>query len=243
MASIYLRNQVTRFVILFVERSGSTYLATLLDAHPQILAKREEFAHLRQRGKNGADQLDWARQFYTPPLVSQHKAVGFKTKMVDIIDPDGFARLLHDLHCRIIVLQRRNIVKAAVSTINAKRLHEASGNWNLLNDSDRLPAFPVDLDEFDRLLRERQAWDREIEEFTQRLHLPSLQLMYEDLLVSESAFMQRVFDFIGVRYEPVTGKTLKNTRDDLRDAIVNFDELRNHYLGTRYEQMFDEVLV
>jgi hypothetical protein len=30
--------------------------------------------------------------------------------------------------------------------------------------------------------------------------------------------------------------------NDLREAIVNFDELRARYAGTRYESMFDEVL-
>ena len=39
------------------------------------------------------------------------------------------------------------------------------------------------------------------------------------------------------------GQVRKNTNDDLREAVSNFDELRSHYIGTPYEQMFDEVLV
>jgi LPS sulfotransferase NodH len=243
MAKMYLRSQVSRFVILFVERSGSTYLATLLDAHPDILARREEFAHLRQRGKDGAEQLAWARQFFTPPLVGDRKALGFKTKMVDILDQDGFAKLLKEFQCRIILLQRRNLVKAVISTINADRLHQASGNWNLLKESDRLPAFNVDLDKFDQMLLERRDWDREIEGYVNHLKLPTLPLFYEDMLVDETAFMRRIFDFIGVNYAPVKGKTIKNTTDNLREAILNFDELRGKYNGTDFELMFDEVLV
>jgi hypothetical protein len=41
----------------------------------------------------------------------------------------------------------------------------------------------------------------------------------------------------------VTGQTLKITSDDLRAAIVNFDQLRANYVGTQYEPMFDEVLL
>ena len=39
------------------------------------------------------------------------------------------------------------------------------------------------------------------------------------------------------------GQVRKNINDDLREAVSNFDELRSHYVGTPYEQMFDEVLV
>lgn len=242
MSPVFLRKQVTRFVILFVERSGSTYLATLLDAHQDILARREEFAQMRQRGAGGAEQLEWASQFYTPPLVGDHKAIGFKTKIVDILDPDGFAQLLENTNCRIIQLYRRNAVKAAISTINAKRLYDASGNWNLLKESDRLKPFSVDIDEFEQLLKERQEWDREVDDFANRLKLPKMTLYYEDLLQDEKLFKERVFDFIGVRHLPVQGKTIKNTQDDLRRAILNFNQLRSRFAGTIYEPMFDEVL-
>ncbi len=243
MSPIYFQPQVTRFVTLFVERSGSTYLATLLAAHPDILSRREEFSQLRQRGQDGAGQLAWAREFFTPPLFGNHKAYGFKTKIVDILDPNGFAQLLHQSHCHIIQLHRQNAVKAVVSTINAKRLYEVSGNWNLLNEADRMSAFSVDLEEFERLLQQRKEWDDELENFVKPLHLPTLKLFYEDMLLDESAFMHKVFDFIRVRYAPVKGKTLKNTQDNLREAILNFDELREKYTGTIYESMFSEVLV
>jgi hypothetical protein len=48
---------------------------------------------------------------------------------------------------------------------------------------------------------------------------------------------------LGVRSEPVQGAFIKNTSDDLREAVSNIDQLRFYYIGTPYEQMFDEVLV
>jgi hypothetical protein len=42
---------------------------------------------------------------------------------------------------------------------------------------------------------------------------------------------------------PLQAKTLKNTRDDLREAVSNLDELQAHYAGTIYADMFTEVLV
>lgn len=240
MKPVYFAPQVTRYVTLFVERSGSTYLATALASHPNINALREELASLRQNGKNAGEQLKWVEEFFTPPVVGQYKAYGFKTKLVDILDPQGFASLLKQKKCHIIQLLRRNTVKAAISTINAKRQYEASGNWNLLNEKDKLAAFEVDPKEFEYLLRERQKWDQELGEYVRALNLPTLPLYYEELLQDEGQFLTRVFDFLGVEARTVKGKTLKNTEDDLRKVVLNLDELKAAYKGTAFEPMFDE---
>ena len=139
------RFQVTRFVILFVERAGSTYLITALKSQPGVLALTEKLAALREEGKNAAEQLEWAKGFLTPPLTGPHRAIGFKTKLVDVLHREGFSRVLQQRGCRVIRLQRRNPIKAVVSTLNARRQYKVSGNWNLLQESTRLPAFAVDL--------------------------------------------------------------------------------------------------
>jgi len=237
---MFFRFQVTPFVILFVERAGSTFLITALKSHPQILALTEKLDAMRKEGKSGAEQLEWCRSFLTPPLVGGHRAIGFKTKLHDVLDPDGFAGLLRTRRCKIIQLQRRNAVKAVVSTLNARRQFEVSGNWNLLNEKTRLPAFEVDPGEFQALLAQREEWDRDLEAYAGQLQLPTLQLWYEDLLADEGGFVDRAVTFLTGRSRSLQGGTLKNTGDDLRTAVLNFDELRRKYAGTRYETMFDE---
>jgi LPS sulfotransferase NodH len=243
LRKIFLRHQVTQFVMLFVERSGSTYLTTLLNSHPDILAQGEKLDILKQKGHNAQTQLKWTREFLTPPLIGRNKARGYKTKLKDVLDQDGFAQLIQEMNCKIIQLRRHNSVKAVISTINARRLWEASGNWNLINDdSSRMPAFAVDPDEFANLLQQRKSWDEELEAYVQRLQLPTLALYYEDLLKDEPTFIQNVYSFLEVKPKPAQGITLKHTSDDLRDVIVNFDELYVRYTGTPYQPMFDEVL-
>jgi hypothetical protein len=228
--------------VLFVERAGSTYLMTTLASHPQVHALREQFAVLRQQGEDAAGQLRWARELWTPPLIGEHAAIGFKTKLVDALDRAGFAALLRDKHVKIIQLERRNAVKGVISTINARRLHEVSGNWNLLHEADRMPPFTVDLDEFQQLIQAREAWDNELDTFVNSLRLPTLPLYYEELLEDEGAFLHKVFAFLDVPERAVQSKTLKHTSDDLRQVITNLDDLRTRYAGTRYASMFDEVL-
>lgn len=238
-----LRFQATPFVILFVERAGSTFLITALKSHPQVLALTEKLDAMRKEGKTAAEQLAWSRSFLTPPLIGRHRALGFKTKLLDVLDLEGFTALLRERGCRIIQLQRRNTVKAVVSTLNAKRQWQVSGNWNLLSEKTRLPAFEVDPAEFADLLAQREAWDRQLNEYAGQLELPTLQLWYEDLLHDEAGFVGRTMKFLTGREHRLQGGTLKNTGDDLRSAILNYDELKRRYTGTLYEPMFDEVLV
>ena len=239
--SMVFRFQVTPFVILFVERAGSTFLITALKSHPQITALTEKFDAMRKEGKTAADQLEWSRQFLTPPLIGEHRAIGFKTKLVDVLDQDGFAALLRERRCKIIQLQRRNSIKAVVSTLNARRQWQVSGNWNLLSESTRLPPFEVDPAEFQAMLAQREELDRQLETYAGQLELPTLRLWYEDLLADETVFVDKAVSFLTGKSQRLQGATLKNTSDDLKTAVLNFDELRKRYAGTRYEPMFDEV--
>ncbi|MEW6179831.1 MAG: hypothetical protein AB1522_07885 [Chloroflexota bacterium] len=243
MRKFFFRNQVTPYVILFIERDGSTYMISLMTSHPQIQAVYERFAVLRQQGATAEDQLNWARNFYTPSLINKYAAVGFKTKLVDVLDKEGFVNLLREKKVKILQMQRRNQVKAVVSRINAKRLFDASGKWNLYNEKERLPAFEIDPVIFQQYLQERIEADQELNTFTVNLGLPTLKMVYEDILVNRDAVLSRVFEFLGVEPFPVQANTLKNTNDNLREVILNFDQLRSLYVNTPFEYMFDEVLV
>ncbi len=239
---IFFRTQVTPYVILFIERDGSTYLTSLLMSHPDVAAVYERFAVMRQNGASAQDQIQWADNFFTPSLINRYAAVGFKTKLVDVIDIDGFTALLRRKNVHIIHMQRHNRVKAVVSRVNARRLYEASGKWNLYSETDRLPPAAIDLDEFRQFLKEREQADAELEAYVRELGLPAVKIVYEDLQTDKTATLEKVFHLLKLRKLPLEGKTLKNTQDDLRKAVLNYDELREYYKGTGYEAMFDEVL-
>lgn len=240
--AFYLRHQVTPYVMLFVERDGSTYLTSMLQIHPAIEARYETFAVLEQRGVSAEEQLGWARDFLTPPLVGRRGAIGFKTKLVDVLDRDGFTRLLHERRAKIIHMQRMNRIKAVVSRINAFRLHEATGKWNLYDESERRPPMEIDVEEFHELVGEREKADEELEAYVHTLQLSTMRVRYEDLQLDKDSVARDVLAFLGVPHMALTGRPKKHTKDDLREVIINFDELRASFTGTSYVEMFDEVL-
>ena len=224
VSGLLLRDQVNTFVLFLVARVGSTYLTTVLASHPQIMALGEE---LRDReGEGAAAQLEWSRKFLTPPLVGRHRSRGFNVKLVHLADRDAFAQLLREKDCRILHMARRNRIKAVVSRLNGSRLFDKTGMWGLFDESKRPPPLTVDLAQFDEFLRHRERVDRELEDYVGRLGLRSLNLYYEDMLGDEDGFLRNLYAFLDVDPHPVKGQTLKITSDDLRKAIVNFDEVR-----------------
>lgn len=238
---LYLRHQVTRYVILFIGRDGSTYLSNLLASHPNIQQLYERFSLMPKNAQGANEQLDWAGNFFTPSLIGRAAAVGFKSKIQHVHDPEGFAQLLTTKRCHVIEMRRRNRVKAVVSEFYASRLFEASGKWNLYNEKDRQRPTTIDPADFDAHLKEREAADAQLESYVRQLGRPTLRILYEDLMLDRDAVLRSIFVFLRVQPKALAGRTLKHTSDNLRDAIVNFEVLRARYLGSAYEAMFDEV--
>ena len=92
-------------------------------------------------------------------------------------------------------------------------------------------------------MAEREVADNELQDYVDQLGLPTINIVYEELLMDKEQTLKKVFDFLNVPQRSVHEKTLKNTSDDLRDVVLNFDELRSLYIGSDYESMFEEVLV
>ncbi len=235
----------TCFAVLFEGRSGSTYLVEALNSHPQIRAEKELLAGLKKKINKGmaeaGDQLGCIERLYVPGD-HEYDVIGFKTKMKDILDPEGLAAVLRTNDVRILLLQRRNRIKLLVSLMNAMRLNEATGDWNLYKESDRQATINLDPAEFKEWLEGAEEANRELNAYAHELGLPVLELYYEDILTDATSTFARICDFLGVEAQSMEGECKKNTSDDLREVLENFDELKSTFAGTRYESMFDEVI-
>jgi len=241
LPAIYRRSLVTHYVLFLVGRVGSTYLSSILNSHPSILAMGEEIRDLEEQGAQ--IQLDWVRGFLTPPVIGTKKVRGFNVKLIHICDPENFRSLVIEGGCKILHMQRRNRVKAVVSRINGRRLYEKTGMWGLFNKKNQLPPLTIDLAQFDEYLKHRERMDMQLEEYVKSLQLPTMDLYYEDLLSDQATCLNECFKFLDVPVRDVEGTTLKITSDDLSKAITNFDELRSAYQGTPYYAMYEEVII
>lgn len=231
------RRNLERFVILFPGRTGSSYLTSMLASHPDIDAQSEAIGWLRPRGADA--QIEWANQFLRGPLLGRERVIGFKTKLRDVEDRQRFTEVLREHRPRLIFLTRENDVKHAVSRLNARRLHDATGHWNRQDGDGVLPPMHVEPDDFAHHLAKAVEEKADTTAFVNTLDLPCLVVSYEEL-TSDDGTLPRILTYIGATARPLTGATQKNTDDRLRQVVSNFDELRSHYVGTPYEAMFDE---
>lgn len=238
--SFYFRRNVTRFVLLFEGRTGSSYLISGLGTHPEVRAEEEGLVRLKDSGHDA--QSAWIKKALSIPLLGKSGAVGFKTKLRDIADPQQFARLLRGLGVKIIHMQRRNRVKVAISEINCNVLYKRTKYYNVYKEEDRLPPIRIEVADFKETLAMREKLDEELKRFVDDLQLPTLNVFYEEILQDETNTLSGIYSFLGVPFHATKGASYKNTSDDLRDALLNFDELKASVAGTAYEAMFDEVV-
>lgn len=234
-------NGLQRFTIFFQGRSGSTYLVEALDSHPRIRCEIEQLVGLRKAGADG--QLKWIEKFFAGEEEPRVSAVGFKTKLDDILDKDAIADLLHHVDAKVILLSRFNVMKMIVSWFNSERLYEATGDWNQYPPGSRMDPFEVDLGKFDRRLGLVLHGKARLEAYVRSLKLPKMQVCYEDLLTNEQRTLSQICGFLGVELLPLRGRCIKTTSDDLHQVVTNYDELYAQYKGTHYQLMLDEVLV
>lgn len=228
-----------KYILLFQGRTGSSYLMDALGRHSQIVAGGEILASY----SNADSQLRRMADFYHKSEFQGCKACGFKTKLRDILDKNGFRDLLLSEQIRVIYLERKNVIKTVVSKFNAFRLNNLKGVWNITDDNDRVMRESINIDEFDKWLKGTVSYKEELERFVSNLDLPVLFLYYEDLMLNESELFKKVFGFLDVESEDIKGRFIKYTDDDLKKSLVNFSELKAHYKGTAFEKMFDEVLI
>ena len=235
-----------RFAVLAAPRTGSNWLCSMLDSHPEILCHHELFnpagIHVALSWRGGAVDVEsvlgtQAERDRAPLAFLERawsrprgcRAVGFKLNRGQ--NEAAFAAVLADRGVRKILLRRDNRLKTFVS----ERIAARTGLWESYPDSPRSDGqvrIRVDLGELRRHIGENRAY---YDSLTAELAGQEvLAVRYEDLVTSAGAW-QSVFDFLGVGTAELRAETRKQNATDLRQVILNFDEVAAALQGTELE--------
>ena len=274
---IRVRRCEVPFVILFSERSGSSHLCSLLDNHPEIVCRREDFTE-QSVGIHDSSTDDqsiirlgdfaWSRRLLLfqgkvrndpgHQMVIKHfhdiyacrgKSCGFKFKFQ--IQLQLYPEVLRELNLlnprlRVIALQRRNVLKQAISRQNMLRIQQlTSGDCNLsdsVQQGTMDEKFQLDIPlvlRYARFLsRQTGVFQESVQDLAKRSDFPALHLTYEDLLSDKENQVRKAFQYLEVDPDvPVYSAIHKSTADDLSQVISNFEELRSEVQGTKFESM------
>jgi LPS sulfotransferase NodH len=242
------------FIILGYFRSGTNYLQSLLNSHPQIATYFEVFFPGKIFWANGvyaahrdetqlveerdADPVAFLNTYLYRSYASHLQAVGFKF-LYPQLEQQRFQpvtqRLVENPEVRIIHIKRKNLLKRQVSSLLAKQ------SGVRVSVSQRPRAFqPIQLsvaacrEAFEQLTAEVERFDRLFQAHA------TLSVWYEDLSEIPESILNQAFAFLDVSPQPIYSPYRKIVDKRLRDLLVNYDELKAAFAGTPWENYFDE---
>ena len=70
---------------------------------------------------------------------------------------------------------------------------------------------------------------------------PSFSISYEEMVARDAEKIRALLDFMGVSPRELTTTTRRLGCDDLRQVIVNFEELRTYFAGSPYSKFFEQA--
>lgn len=240
------------YVLLFEGRTGSSYVMSCLESHPNVIATGEALAN-----KSAVEQHKWVDEFFknggeSPSAGMKEKvkrligkgskqeimACGFKTKLREFTDPEDFKNLLDKHDCKIVYLDRKNIIKQALSGLNVERLYQKYGTYNLKKGQAPLEPFAPTIEEFEEAIRFKLEKNKQLDDYIQQLSRPMIKLYYEEILEDHDTFFAKLLDFLEVPARPMESKFVKNTKDDMREVLLNYDEIKQHFSDKGYAELF-----
>ncbi|MBT9317525.1 hypothetical protein [Leptothoe spongobia] len=221
--SVLLHRSVpqTKFYIFGTGRCGSTLLVGLLNCHSEISCDTEILSSYSLVPKFTL----FKRVYHCPTSV-----YGFKLLMYHMTDvhhmqsPMGFLQWLNRKGFQVIYLRRKNRLQHAISlVVSAKRkvLHEQKSNR-------AVEIKPVHVAPADVLATMAKFEINYQSEISLLKTIPHLALVYEEHLASSQqhqATSNLVFDYLGLKSEPVEAKLRKIMPLDLSQSILNYEEV------------------
>jgi hypothetical protein len=169
------------------------------------------------------------------------KAVCFKLKHDELILPECKTlrdEIVNDTDFRIIHLRRENLLRRYLSHFIANRVTHVTlaVHGQVAPEMPRVELNPHECEKDFETIRSREAEFAEL--FAQH---PSFSISYEEMVAGDAEKMRALVDFMGVTPRELTTTTRRLGCDDLRQVIVNFEELRTYFAGTLYSKFFEEA--
>ena len=254
----------TPFFVWFTGRTGSTYLCDLLDSHPDVYCRKEDFSEIAIQSANTEIAPEhvvecrgsqFFRRLITEDEIIDHPtdhqtlrhldtifsqpsaAAGFKLKFPNqaIVYPEVVDRLKSWPEIKTIELIRENVLKQAISLRNVERIKKL-GVSKSSNSVKSVDLEPLELD-VELTISHARFFLKSREEF--RLMSEGFQkvqrVSYEQILERPEPTLAALLEFLEVDPMPLASQFQKTTPDDLTKAIANFDELAEKIRGTELE--------
>ncbi len=217
------------FVTFFMARSGSKYLRSLLNQHPDIHDFGEVF---HDREKSFGDEHAVLNKF-ADIVLSSEPLSGFQFRYPRHVKefPEIFNLIERNKTIKMILLRRRNKLKGAISQQNSEKLKAVTGKAHLFkNSSESMGCLNLDVPRAIKEALHREELDEYYKAWAGQ-HFETIEIFYEDLCKNPELEVNRICKFLGCSpFKPgllKESELVKVTSDNIADAINNYEELTN----------------
>ena len=223
----------SKFVIVTRSRTGSNFLISLLNSHPNIEANGEVFNLLKGRNCKKV----WNELFSKKPKVIKH--VGFKIFYYhpnDCDDKKVWDLLESDRSIKIIHLRRENKLRTHVSRLIAGK----SDVWKSYNNEISAKDKGVEVNT-EKLLNDFYTSEFfEVETRKKFSDHPFLEITYESLVKDQTLTHQKILQFLEVSCLSLGSSLRKQNSESLRYLIKNYEVVNACLSKTKYANFLDE---
>ena len=244
----------TKFCILTRQRSGSTWLRTLLGSHPEIKSLGEIFLDHKP---NRRWQKDLIMPFYQfqesmslkrPWVVfeyldtlndypEEYKAVGYKLMFNTLVKrPEIFLKMIAN-QFKIIHLIRNNYLDVIISRENA--WGKSENRVQHTNIDVKLEPIYLNTTTLLQEIRQLEARIQKHKSFLHVMPIPTLQIEYEELCTHTDTVLSSIVNFLGLSNSEITYKSnlKKINKGKYSEKIANYKEVKNLLSNTKYENL------
>jgi len=260
----YGKDGIQPFVIIFLARTGSNFLASKLDSHPDILCHHEVFnpkcPHRFLSAKEGAVDLDLGTAkdrdsnpwqfinmvFRSPGVLpngrpNQVKAIGFK--MSHVQGWMVFFSLMLNHNVKKVIVRRENLLKTYVSILFALKSREwidLSGRSNNELSQKVVSKVYVNPVSYMKYVRYRTLFYRSIRFFFKLTLQKVFEIEFKE--IADGRKCRELILFLGLNdCVELHSKTQRQAQRALAERIENIDELRLLFNKTRHGEYLEEA--
>jgi len=238
------------FLVITRGRSGSNFLVSMLESHPNLYLHYEIFLEEKlrtvsiQQMINSIGAIEYIKQCYRQR--GYEEAIGCKIlyyqlepeyaermKIPSISLVQGYLR--RSCQIKVIHLKRRNKLKILTSV----KLARLTRQWSLRADENPLSnklQISLTPEECENEFLQIEGWEMKYDQLFQ--YHPLINVYYEDLIADIPLMTKQILDFLKVPYKPLTTNLKKQSNRPLSEIITNYSELQAYFCNTRWAEFF-----
>jgi len=230
-----------RFIIISDARTGGTHTVSTLNNHPNVKCVSEPFPHLSLETEE--QQINWMKEFSDPEnnLEKNIRAAGFRTKVEQIADKEMFKEFIKNENVLVFHLQRKNVVKKAISRIRAVALYKETKDYNVRSGNKPLPPINIPIDRLLKEVHQLEDLVNQERKFIESLDVKYYNLFYQNIIDNSDEYFRSIFAVLQVPKDHIPKSNVaKNTSNDLSKIVSNYHKLWQQLEGSPYRRMLSE---